>query len=204
MQRRPFFIFIADKYGFTIFQMRSISLQLLLLLLLISACAAAQDKFSTKNGKIEFFSETVIEDIEAKNRKVAAVLDAKTGSLQFTVLMKAFEFEQPLMQEHFNDDYVESDKFPQAEFRGVIINNSNINYSNPGNYPARVKGRLTLHGVMRDIVAGGVVQVAPGFIHTSSTFYIHLSDYGIKLSTLASTMISNKIKITVSSRLDPM
>ena len=175
----------------------------LFLLLSITASAAAQDKFSTKAGRIDFFSETLLEDIEAKNKKASAVLDTKTGTLQFIVLMKAFEFEQSLMQEHFNEDYVESDRFPQAEFKGTILNNNTINYTKPGNYPARVKGKMTLHGITREVDASGTIQVSPGFLNTTSTFYILLSDYGIKLSSLASTMISNKIKITVNSRLDP-
>lgn len=173
------------------------------LLFLLSVGATAQDKFSTKAGRVDFFSETLLEDIKAGNKKATAVLDTKTGDLHFIVPMKAFEFEQALMQEHFNDDYVESDKFPHTEFKGTIVNNNTINYIKPGTYAARVKGRLTLHGVTREIGAAGTIQVSPGFIITQSTFHILLSDYGIKLSGLASTMISNKIKVTVNSRLDP-
>jgi hypothetical protein len=171
---------------------------------LLSVVSLAQEKFATKNGKIDFFSTTMLEDIEAKNKKAVAELNAKTGALHFIVLMKGFEFEHSLMQEHFNEDYVESDKFPLAEFKGVIVNNSSINYAQSGSYQAKVKGRLTLHGVTKDIEAAGTIQVYPGYLTALSSFYILLSDYGIKLSSLASTMISNKIKITSNARLEPM
>src|SRR5437588_12703706 len=111
----------------------------------------AQNKFYTKSGKIEFSSKASLEDIEAKNKTASAILDAKTGTIQFSVLMKSFEFEKALMQEHFNTDYVESDKYPKAEFKGTITNNPNINYNKEGSYTAHVKGQLTMHGVTRDI-----------------------------------------------------
>src|SRR5437868_2935959 len=83
----------------------------------------AQSKYYTKNGKIEFYSKATLEDIDAKNKTVAAILDSQTGAMQFSVLMKGFEFQKALMQEHFNENYVESDKYPKGEFKGTITNN---------------------------------------------------------------------------------
>src|SRR5687768_16802327 len=88
----------------------------------------AQDKFFTKSAKISFFSSASLEDIEAHNRSTQAVLDTKTGDIQFSLLMKGFEFRKALMQEHFNENFVESDKYPKAEFKGQVVNNSEINY----------------------------------------------------------------------------
>src|SRR5690349_23750589 len=82
----------------------------------------AQDKFFTKSGQVTFSSKTSLENIEAHNKSVTCVLDVKTGNLQFAVLMKGFEFEKALMQEHFNENYVESHKYPKAEFKGQIVN----------------------------------------------------------------------------------
>src|SRR5947208_1580392 len=98
---------------------------LFLITLLISGTALfAQDKFFTKSGRISFYSKAPLEDIEAENRSVTAVLDTKTGMVQFAVPMKAFEFEKALMQEHFNENYIESDKYPKAEFKGQVLNNN--------------------------------------------------------------------------------
>src|SRR5438309_8290258 len=104
-------------------------LSTLFFFLICGAALQAQDKFYTKSGKVEFFSKAPLEDISARNKTVSELLDAKTGDLQFSVLMKSFEFEKALMQDHFNSDYVESDKYPKAEFKGTILNNKEINYT---------------------------------------------------------------------------
>ena len=105
-----------------------------------------------------------MEDIEAKNKTVAAVVDSKTGAIQFSAQMKGFEFEKKLMQEHFNENYVESNKFPKSEFKGTITNNSEINYTKDGSYTAKVKGKLTIHGVTRDVETTGTFKVSGGKI----------------------------------------
>ena len=89
--------------------------------------ARAQDKFYTKSGNISIFSYTSMENIEAHNKSAVALLNAKTGDIQFAVLLKGFEFKKALMQEHFNSDYVESDKYPKSEFKGQVTNNNEVN-----------------------------------------------------------------------------
>ena len=79
-------------------------------------------KYITKNGYIKFYSETPIETIEAHNRQVNSALDRETGDFVFKVLMRSFEFEKALMQEHFNENYVESENFPNATFKGKVTN----------------------------------------------------------------------------------
>ena len=178
---------------------------LFIVLLAVSANGLfAQDKFYTKSGKIDFFSKAALEDIEAKNKTVSALLDSKSGSLQFSVLMKSFDFEKALMQEHFNSDYVESDKYPKAEFKGSIINNSNINYSKPGTYNVRVKGELTLHGVTRIVETNGTIKVDGDHLEANSSFDITLSDYNIKLQSVVKNRISKTIKINVDCKLEPL
>src|ERR1700712_5964438 len=95
-------------------------LLLLMTALIISFSSLAQDKYFTKTGNISFYSVASLEDIEAHHRSVTAILDTKAGSLQFLLLVNGFEFEKALMQEDFNEFYVESPKFPKAEFKGQI------------------------------------------------------------------------------------
>ena len=140
--------------------------------LLLTLIIHAQGKFFTKTGKITFYSNAPLEDIEASTKTAAAILDAGTGAVQFQVLMKSFEFKKALMQEHFNSDYVESDKFPSGEFKGTIINNAEINYGKPGTYTAKIQGKLTIHGVTRDVSTTGTVVVAPDGLKTASVFNI--------------------------------
>jgi polyisoprenoid-binding protein YceI len=161
-----------------------------------------QEKYFTKTGKIQFFSKTSAENIDATNRSVAVILDSKTGDIQFAVLMKGFEFKKALMQEHFNTKYVESDKFPKAEFKGQVTNNSEIKYTTDGTYNAKVKGKLTLHGVTKDVESTGTITVKSGKITVTSVFNILLPDYSIQVPAVNRSQISDDIKITVDCSLD--
>ena len=134
----------------------------LLLLLCATALLATSSygqKYFTKNGKINFdaTSASSPEKIEGVNRTVTCVVDTKTGNIQFAVLMKGFEFERALMEEHFNENYVESDKFPKAEFKGTIDNNDKVNYTKDGTYTVKVKGKLTMHGETKDVETEGKI-----------------------------------------------
>ena len=166
--------------------------------------ASAQDKFFTKNGRIGFVSTGNIETIEANHKSVTCVLDSKTGNLQFSVLMRGFEFHKALMQEHFNENYVESDKFPRSEFRGQVQNNSAIDYTKDGEYGAKVKGKLTIHGVTKDIEADGKIAVKSGKPQVSADLKILLSDYNIKISGLHKDNINNTVTITVDCPMEPL
>jgi hypothetical protein len=174
------------------------------LLFLICFNADAQGKFYTKSGNISFFSSTFLEDIAAINKSVVTLLDTKAGDLQFAALLKGFEFKKALMQEHFNNDYVESGKFPKAEFKGQVTNNSEINYTNNGTYAANVKGKLTIHGVTKDIEAAGTIVVKDGKMTLSSTFNVLVADYKITIEKLYRDNISKSIKVTVNCTLSSL
>ena len=173
-------------------------------LILLVTTVNAQDRYFTKTGKIDFFSKAPMEDIEAKNKTVTAVLDTKTGAMQFEVQMKGFEFEKKLMQEHFNENYVESGKFPKATFKGAVANNSAVNYTKDGTYTVNVKGKMTIHGVTKDVEAPGTIKVSVGKIDAVSTFNIQLSDYNISIPSVVKDKVSNTIKITVDTKLEPL
>lgn len=172
--------------------------------ILFATSLFAQDKYYTKSGSIQFVSKGNIETIQANHRSVTCVLDSKTGALQFAVLMKGFEFKKALMQEHFNENYVESDKFPKAEFRGQIVNNSEIAYTKDGVYNAHAKGKLTLHGQTRDVEADGKVTVKSGKLLTTSDFTIQMSDYNISIPKLVKENMSNTVSIIVNCNLEPL
>ena len=165
---------------------------------------SGQGKYFTKSGKIDFFSTTPVEDIKALNKSVSAVLDVNTGNIQFSILMKGFQFKKGLMQEHFNDSYVESDKFPNSEFKGQIINNNEINYSKNGNNTAKVKGMLTIHGVTNEIETTGTLSVKDGKINLNAVFHLLVADYKISVPALVRDNIAKKIKITVDCHLEPL
>jgi polyisoprenoid-binding protein YceI len=165
--------------------------------------AGAQDKYFTKSGKISFYSKASLENIEAHNKTVTCVLDTKTGNMQFAVMMKAFEFEKALMQEHFNENYIESHKFPKADFKGQIINNGDINYSKDGKYTAKVKGKLTMHGQTRDVESTGTIEVRGGKLEADAVFNITLADYNVSIPAMVKDNISKTVSITVDCSLEP-
>jgi polyisoprenoid-binding protein YceI len=173
-------------------------------LVLITTISFAQDKFYTKTGKISFYSKAPLEEIEGKNKTVTAVIDSKTGAIQFAVQMKGFEFEKQLMQQHFNENYVESDKYPRSEFKGTITNNSDINYKKDGTYTAKVKGQLTIHGVTKNVETTGTFKINGGKIDANSSFNVFISDYNIKIPSVVKDKVSNKIKVTVDCDLEPL
>jgi hypothetical protein len=168
--------------------------------ILISQTGFAQ-KYYTKTGRISFYSSAPMENIEAINKSTVVLLNAATGEVQFAVLMKGFEFKKALMQEHFNQDYVHSNKYPKSEFKGSISNNASINYSADGSYPASVSGSLTIHGVTKQIEASGTILVKDGKPSLKSVFNVLLADYGISIPKLYRDNISKTIKITVDCSL---
>ncbi len=173
-------------------------------LLITVASAQAQDKFYTKSGRINFYSVAPLEDIEAKHKSAICVLDTKTGALQFSALIKGFEFENAEMQEHFNEDYLESDKYPKSDFKGQIINNAAVNYQKPGTYPVQVKGLLTIRGITKEVQTPGTIKIDGDGIKTAATFNIQVADFNIRIPSLVKDKIAKTVKITVDTKLEPV
>jgi len=161
--------------------------------------------YFTKNGKINFnaTSKDSPEKVEAVNRTVTCVLDSKTGNLQFSVPMKGFEFERAAMQEHFNENYVESDKYKNAEFKGVVVKNSDVNYTKDGTYNVNVSGKLTIHGVTREVQSDGKLIVKEGKINATADFNVLLADYNITIPGLVADKVSKTAVISISCSLEP-
>lgn len=170
----------------------------------LAVTASAQGKFYTKTGLIDFFSSATLEDIQARNKTVTAILDSKTGAVQFSVLMKGFDFEKQTMQEHFNQNYLETDKYPKSEFKGSITNNASVKYGKDGSYPVVVKGDLTIHGVTKKVNIKGIVKIVNGKPQLNSVFNVLLSDYNVKIPAAVKDKLSNTIKITVNCALEPL
>ena len=164
----------------------------------------AQDKYFTRSGKISFFSKTDMENIEAVNNKSSAVIDIKTGQMEFAVLMKGFEFKKELMMEHFNENYVESDKYPKSVFKGTIMSMPVIDLTKDGVYPVKVKGQLTIHGVTNDVISDATLEVKERKLIGKSTFNVALADYKIEVPNLVKDNISKTIKIDVVSPYEKM
>ena len=171
-------------------------------LLIAGILPAYSQKYITKTGHIKFFSDSPLEKIEAHNRQVKAGLDMATGDFQFIVLMKSFEFEKALMQEHFNENYVESDKFPNATFNGKINNIKEVDPARDGVYPVTVEGKLTIHGVSQPVTVKGTLESKSGKMPGKAKFTIMLADYDIKVPGAVANNISKSIEIMVDIVLE--
>ena len=146
---------------------------------------------------IRFYSEAKLEKIEAVNRQVNAALLAPTGDFFFKVLIKSFNFEKAMMQEHFNEDYLESDKYPEATLLAKITNLKDINFTKEGTYPATVEGKLTIHGQTQQVKANGTFEIKNGAVTAKAKFNILLADYNISVPNTLVNNISKSIEITV-------
>ena len=174
----------------------------MLVLVLVSAVMAVSgQRYLTKNGHIKFHSETPIETIEAHNFQVNSALDISSGDFVFKVLMKSFEFEKALMQEHFNENYVESDKFPNAMFKGKIAGAEDLDFTKEGKMDVVVEGDLTIHGVTNKVKAPGTLSVSSGEIKGTSVFIVKPADYGIKIPSTVVNNIAEEIEVTVDVAL---
>jgi len=160
--------------------------------------------YVTRNGMIRFYSEAPLENIEAINRQVSSALNVESGEFVFRVVMRSFNFEKALMQEHFNENYVESHKYPNATFEGSIVNLNKIDLTKPGEYNAIVEGDLTIKDVTKSIKQNGTFLVKADEISGKSVFAIKLEDYNIKIPAAVKDNIAKEIEITVDVPLKKM
>jgi hypothetical protein len=170
----------------------------------LMAFQANAQKFMTKNGHIRFFSETPLETIQADNQQVNAALDVLTGELVFKVLMKSFQFEKALMQEHFNENYVESHKFPNSIFQGKVTNIDQFDIKKQGTFEAIIEGELNLHGVTQKITEKGTLTVEGDMVKGYSRFNIKPADYDIKIPKAVINNIAEVIEVTVEVELNKL
>ena len=171
---------------------------LLAIVLLFVFQSATAQVYYTKNGNVTFFSKSPLQDIEADNNQVISVLNIKTGELQFSLLNSAFHFPKAKMEEDFNENYIESNKYPRSGFKGMVTDLNAIEFTKDGTYPVTVTGDLTIHGVTKPIAAKGSIIVSKGTISAISSFTVFVKDYGIKIPTIVSNKIAERIKISVN------
>lgn len=158
------------------------------LFILITTFSLNAQKYFTKNATIVFQSKGPLETIEGTNKTTTSVIDSKTGAIAFSVLIKGFVFEKQLMQKHFNENYMQSDKYPKSEFKGTISNNASVKYTTNGTYSVTVTGKLTLHGVTKDVSTAGKITVAGEKVSATADFSIALADYGISTDRISKTV----------------
>jgi hypothetical protein len=170
---------------------------LLVILTFINSTTNAQ-VYYTKNGKLSFFSKTSLEDISADNNQVISILNIETGAVQFSLLNNAFHFPKAKMEDDFNENYIESNKYPKSTFKGTITDISNVNGAKDGTYNVNVKGELMIHGVTKNVQEPATITVKDGKISATSSFKVLVKDYNIKVPSIVINKISENIEITIN------
>ena len=172
----------------------------LIVLLAFVAVGKAQLYFTT-SAFAGFYSKTSFEDIKAENNQVYAVIDVSKKSLAFSMLLNGFVFTKELMQEHFNENYVESDKYPKATFTGVYTSDGNI--AENQDVTIQVTGTLTLHGVQKPFTTAATLHLAGGLITAKASFQLVPGDFNIIIPSLVKDKIAPKIDVHITADCKP-
>jgi hypothetical protein len=181
--------------------MKKTTLILCTLLSILSLQLKAQTLYKSTNAEISFFSKTPVEDIEGKSNKASAIIHLEKKDIAFIVQNVSFEFPNKLMQEHFNEKYMESEKYTMSQFRGII--QENIDLKVAGTYKVTVKGVLTIHGVAQNRTIEGTITVKDGTITLESKFKVKNADHKIEIPSLVVTKIAEEIEVKVLANLLP-
>jgi len=164
-----------------------------------TATAQAQKVYATKTGQLFFNATGGLEKIAAINNQVDSKFVETTGQIIFGVLIKGFKFENQLMEDHFNENYMESTQFPKSDFKGYIKNIKEVDFTKDGSYPIQIEGTLTIHGTPQKVAANGTMQVSEGKPAITGEFSVKIKDYGIK-GLYIGEKIANEAKIKVNCK----
>jgi polyisoprenoid-binding protein YceI len=163
-------------------------------LLLSTGLVSAQSLYRTAVGELSFFSKTPVLDIEAVNKKTGAILNPSSKDLAIQAKITDFQFPNKLMQEHFNENYMESERFPSAKFAGKI--KEDIDLTKPGTYPVTAEGNLTIHGVTKPVQVKGTILATATALQVNFSFQIRTADYQIEVPTLVFDKIAETIAVS--------
>jgi polyisoprenoid-binding protein YceI len=176
--------------------MLKIKLTLLLAVLVLSASA---QKYASQKSLVTFFSDGAIEDITAKNSQSLGIVDVSNSAVAFSIPIGNFEFEKNLMKEHFNEKYMETEKYPKSTFEGKI---AGFNPQQKGAQHVKAKGKLSIHGVTKEVELPGTIEVtAENKIQINSTFMVKLKDYKIKIPKLLWQNLAEQVEVKIDFTL---
>jgi polyisoprenoid-binding protein YceI len=172
-------------------------ISILIFLVFVGFTAQAQKKFTTDKGEMTFTSNATLEVIKASSHKIQGIVDPSNGQFAFIVKIQSFEgFNSNLQKEHFNEKYMETDKFYDATFTGKII--EQIDFTVDGAYDVRAKGTLTIHGKKQSRIILGKMKIEKGILKIDADFGVPLADHDIKVPQIVSTKIATEIFVKLN------
>jgi len=174
----------------------------ILVLITASVSVFGQGKFISKNAYISFYSSTPMEDILGESNEAATILDSETGEIIFQAIMTTFHFKRALMEEHFNENYMESAKFPKTKFKGKIEGYTKDMLKGPVTN-IKISGQFNVHGVEKTITVPGTIGMDGGNLVGTSKFKVTPEDYGIVIPSVVREKIGKEMEITVKATYLP-
>jgi polyisoprenoid-binding protein YceI len=192
----------GDEKQLTSTKIITVKKNLFVLLFILLCHFSNAQLFMTRTGFAGFYSQTSLETIKAENNQVYAVIDPAKKNLAFSLLMKGFVFERELMQEHFNENYAETDKFPKATFSGAYT--ENVDITKDATYNITVSGALTMHGVTKNIKVPATLEVKGGTLSGHAKFQVKPEDYNIRIPSVVRDKIAGVMDVTINISCNPV
>jgi polyisoprenoid-binding protein YceI len=174
--------------------------KILILVLSLFSVASWAQKYVADKSTVVFFSDAAVEDITAKNTKSSSIFNVETGEIAFSIPIQDFEFAKSLMKEHFNEKYMETEKYPKSTFQGKI---EGYDPKASGTQNAKATGKLTIHGVTKDVAIPGTLEIAPEKALLHSKFIVKLDDYNVKRPQLLWKNIAEQVEVTIDFTYKP-
>jgi polyisoprenoid-binding protein YceI len=162
--------------------------------------SAFAQKYTVEKSSVLFYSHATIEDITAVNKKSSAIFDASTGEIVFSIPIAEFQFAKSLMQEHFNEKYMDTEKYPKSTFKGKV---SGFDANATGTQNAKASGKLLIHGVERDVEIPGTIEKSGDKLLFKSKFIVKLEDYKVDRPQLLWQNIAEQVEVTIDFVFKP-
>jgi len=175
--------------------------KIVLLLLLLPAAFCKAQVYTAKSGTASFYSEAPLENIEAISSSVQSIMNTTTKSIAFIISIRSFQFKKDLMKEHFNEKYLESDKFPNATFSGKI--NEDLDLAKEGTYNVTSTGKIAMHGQEKEITVPGTFTVKNGEAMLESNFPLAVADFKIEIPQLLFQNIADTVAVKLNVNYQP-
>lgn len=175
---------------------------ILAFIIFLYAGGLSAQRLIDRSGTATFFSEAPLENIEASNKQALGAIDLKTGNVAVSMLMKGFRFEKALMEEHFNENYIESSKYPKATFRGKLLDYEPVIFESPGKFSYPVEGDLTIHGVTRRLFTEVDFTVTEKEIVAMVHFNVKVEEFGVEIPMSVINNIAKEVEVTALFNFD--
>lgn len=170
-----------------------------IIIIILQGCTLQAQKYFTRSGDIQFLSNAPMEEITATNSKASSVFDIETGAVEWAVLISAFKFKKALMEEHFNENYMESTKFPKAVFKGSMRDIASIEFGTDGTYTTKVDGELEIRGIKKSVSSDVTFTITDGLVNGKCQLKVLVADFDIAIPNLVKDNIAKEVEISVNA-----